>query len=141
MQTTVHCVLCMYIPVHYTIFIQQKGSNYLSYYVLVYSTLMAYLYTTKNNFSSNKAKMWPNIHRSNRFPFFFSFIKHVRLQVQYLFMYEPDWGFWKCLVLFWVSGVTGNIVSASANPCSITVGSSGGLFGLMGGIIPYCFGK
>lgn len=55
-------------------------------------------------------------------------------------MFEPDWGFWKCLLLFVVSGITGNLVSGAANPCSITVGSSGGLFGLMGAMIPYCLG-
>lgn len=35
----------------------------------------------------------------------------------------------------------GNLLSAVCDPCSTTVGSSGALFGLMGGMIPYCIGK
>lgn len=32
---------------------------------------------------------------------------NILSQVQYFFMFEPDWGFWKCLIIFWVSGITG----------------------------------
>lgn len=30
-------------------------------------------------------------------------------QFQYLFMYEPDWGFWRTFILFWISGITGTL--------------------------------
>lgn len=63
---------------------------------------------------------------------------NVISQLQYLFMFEPDWGLLRVLVIYFVSGVTGNLVSAICNPCTTTVGSSGALFGLMGAMIPYC---
>eukprot|EP01057_Protomagalhaensia_wolfi_P005711 Protomagalhaensia_wolfi_Nauph_80__5710@NODE_680_length_2130_cov_39_365854_g507_i0_p1_GENE_NODE_680_length_2130_cov_39_365854_g507_i0NODE_680_length_2130_cov_39_365854_g507_i0_p1_ORF_typecomplete_len507_score73_22Rhomboid/PF01694_22/2_6e28Tmemb_9/PF05434_11/0_052Tmemb_9/PF05434_11/2_1e03_NODE_680_length_2130_cov_39_365854_g507_i04541974 len=59
-------------------------------------------------------------------------------QIQYFLMVEPDWGFIRTLLLFWVSGITGNLISCICDPCKTTVGSSGGLFGLMGGLVPYC---
>lgn len=63
---------------------------------------------------------------------------NVLCQMQFFFMLEPDWGFWRAFLSFFVSGIVGNLVSAVADPCTTTVGSSGGLFGLMGALIPYC---
>ncbi|KAH0485929.1 MAG: uncharacterized protein KVP18_003656 [Porospora cf. gigantea A] len=59
-------------------------------------------------------------------------------QLQYLYIFEPDWGFWRTFSTYAVSGVTGNLVSAIADPCSVTVGSSGALFGLMAAMVAYC---
>lgn len=63
---------------------------------------------------------------------------NVLCQLQFFYMLEPDWGAWRTLVTFFVAGLTGNVMSVILDPCKTTVGSSGGLFGLMGGIIPYC---
>jgi len=63
---------------------------------------------------------------------------NVLCQVQYMYMLEPDWGFWRTVLTFWVAAMTGNFVTSVVNPCKTTVGSSGGLFGLMGGICAYC---
>eukprot|EP01054_Gregarina_sp_Poly1_P011246 Gregarina_sp_Poly_1__11245@NODE_929_length_5674_cov_208_795256_g660_i0_p1_GENE_NODE_929_length_5674_cov_208_795256_g660_i0NODE_929_length_5674_cov_208_795256_g660_i0_p1_ORF_typecomplete_len520_score34_15Rhomboid/PF01694_22/1_2e04Rhomboid/PF01694_22/7_9e29PIGP/PF08510_12/2_5e03PIGP/PF08510_12/0_044DUF1751/PF08551_10/0_037DUF1751/PF08551_10/4_1e03DUF1751/PF08551_10/1_1e04Tmemb_9/PF05434_11/1_8e04Tmemb_9/PF05434_11/0_38_NODE_929_length_5674_cov_208_795256_g660_i027484307 len=62
---------------------------------------------------------------------------NVLSQIQYFYMLEPDWGSLRTILLFWVSGITGNLLSCLCDPCKTTVGSSGGLFGLMGGIVPY----
>ncbi|KAL8269837.1 hypothetical protein Esti_006251 [Eimeria stiedai] len=59
-------------------------------------------------------------------------------QIQSLWMLEPDWGFWRTALLFFVGGVSGNLLSAVADPCNITVGSSGAMYSLMGALIPYC---
>lgn len=59
-------------------------------------------------------------------------------QIQSLWMLEPDWGFWRTALLFFVGGVSGNLLSAVADPCNITVGSSGAMYALMGALIPYC---
>lgn len=37
--------------------------------------------------------------------------------------------------------ILGNLLSATLDPCRVAVGSSGGLFGLMGGMVPYAIGK
>lgn len=78
---------------------------------------------------------------------------NIACQLQYFYMLEPDWGTMRTFLLFFVSGITGeralileaqvflcpgNLMSAISDPCKTTVGSSGGLFGLMGGIVPYC---
>eukprot|EP01069_Polyplicarium_translucidae_P008273 Polyplicarium_translucidae@DN3208_c1_g1_i5.p1 len=62
---------------------------------------------------------------------------NLLVQLQFLYMMEPDWGFWRASIVFFFSGVTGNLVSAIADPCSTTVGSSGALFGLMCAVVPY----
>jgi len=59
-------------------------------------------------------------------------------QTQYLHMYEPDWGFWRVVTIFWGAATVGNLCSSILDPCRITVGSSGALFGLMGACVPYC---
>nr|AEN69415.1 rhomboid-like protease 4 [Eimeria tenella] len=59
-------------------------------------------------------------------------------QIQSLWMLEPDWGFWRTALLFFVGGISGNLLSAVADPCNITVGSSGAMYSLMGALIPYC---
>lgn len=63
---------------------------------------------------------------------------NVLSQLQNLYMFEPDWGFWRCLFIYCVSGICGNLTSLVFNPCSTTVGSSGCLFGLMGAMVTYC---
>lgn len=65
-------------------------------------------------------------------------ILNVLSQLQYLFMFEPDWGMLRVMIIYFISGVTGNLISAICNPCTTTVGSSGALFGLMGAMITYC---
>eukprot|EP01053_Blabericola_migrator_P001225 Blabericola_migrator_1__1224@NODE_1313_length_4837_cov_257_204193_g883_i0_p1_GENE_NODE_1313_length_4837_cov_257_204193_g883_i0NODE_1313_length_4837_cov_257_204193_g883_i0_p1_ORF_typecomplete_len518_score47_44Rhomboid/PF01694_22/1_2e04Rhomboid/PF01694_22/1e27_NODE_1313_length_4837_cov_257_204193_g883_i029984551 len=63
---------------------------------------------------------------------------NVLSQIQYFYMLEPDWGSIRTILVFYLSGVTGNLLSVICDPCKTTVGSSGGLFGLMGGVVPYC---
>eukprot|EP01068_Selenidium_serpulae_P013554 Selendium_serpulae@DN5975_c0_g1_i7.p1 len=69
---------------------------------------------------------------------FLHILFNVACQLQFFFMLEPDWGFWRTFFLFFVAGVTGNVLSSVCDPCSVTVGSSGGLYGLMGAMVPYC---
>jgi len=64
-------------------------------------------------------------------------IFNLLCQTQYLHMYEPDWGFWRVIMIFWGSATVGNLCSSVLDPCRITVGSSGALFGLMGACVPY----
>ncbi|AFZ79520.1 hypothetical protein BEWA_023690 [Theileria equi strain WA] len=63
---------------------------------------------------------------------------NVCSQVQILWIVEPDWGFWRTFILFFISGIGGNLMSAVLDPCGVTVGSSGALYGLYGALIPYC---
>ena len=65
-------------------------------------------------------------------------ILNIACQLQYLFMFEPDWGMTRVMLIYVISGITGNLISAVCNPCTTTVGSSGALFGLMGAMITYC---
>ncbi|PHJ21296.1 rhomboid protease rom5 [Cystoisospora suis] len=58
-------------------------------------------------------------------------------QVQILWIIEPVWGFLRTLLLWFVSGVSGNLMSAVLDPCTITVGSSGALYGLIGALLPF----
>ncbi|KAL8436316.1 hypothetical protein ACSSS7_001867 [Eimeria intestinalis] len=69
---------------------------------------------------------------------FLHILINLLCQIQSLWMLEPDWGFWRTALLFFVGGVSGNLLSAVADPCSITVGSSGAMYSLMGALIPYC---
>ncbi|EZG44368.1 S54 family peptidase [Gregarina niphandrodes] len=63
---------------------------------------------------------------------------NILCQLQYFYMLEPDWGVCRTLLIFWFAGISGNLLSMIMDPCKTTVGSSGGLFGLMGGVVPYC---
>ncbi|PFH34469.1 rhomboid protease ROM4 [Besnoitia besnoiti] len=63
---------------------------------------------------------------------------NLSCQIQILWIIEPDWGFWRTALLFFIGGVSGNLLSAVADPCSITVGSSGSMYALLGALIPYC---
>ncbi|PHJ21744.1 rhomboid protease rom4 [Cystoisospora suis] len=63
---------------------------------------------------------------------------NLSCQIQILWIIEPDWGFWRTALLFFVGGISGNLLSAVADPCSITVGSSGAMYALLGALIPYC---
>lgn len=69
---------------------------------------------------------------------FMHIIFNIICQIQILWMIEPDWGFLRTLLLFFITGVTGNLLSAVCDPCSVTVGSSGALYGLIGALFTYC---
>eukprot|EP00375_Theileria_parva_P002455 XP_765133.1 hypothetical protein [Theileria parva strain Muguga] len=58
-------------------------------------------------------------------------------QIQILWIIEPDWGFVRTFLLYFISALGSSITSASLDPCYITVGSSGALYGLYGGLLPY----
>ncbi|SCN60885.1 rhomboid protease ROM4, putative [Plasmodium chabaudi chabaudi] len=64
-------------------------------------------------------------------------IFNVICQIQILWMIEPDWGFIRTLFLFFISGITGNLLSAVCDPCGVTIGSSGSLYGLIGALFAY----
>ncbi|CDU18770.1 uncharacterized protein PY17X_1107600 [Plasmodium yoelii] len=64
-------------------------------------------------------------------------IFNVICQIQILWMIEPDWGFLRTLFLFFISGITGNLLSAVCDPCGVTIGSSGSLYGLIGALFAY----
>ncbi|KAL5367947.1 transmembrane domain-containing protein [Cryptosporidium parvum] len=64
---------------------------------------------------------------------------NVISQAQLGYMIEPDWGILRFFLLFFLSGVGGNLAVAVISPCSLTVGSSGGLFGITAASIPYTF--
>ncbi|ANQ08577.1 Rhomboid-like protein [Plasmodium coatneyi] len=68
---------------------------------------------------------------------FMHIIFNVICQIQILWMIEPDWGFLRTLLLFFISGVTGNLLSAVCDPCGVTIGSSGSLYGLIGALFTY----
>ncbi|CRG97845.1 rhomboid protease ROM4, putative [Plasmodium gallinaceum] len=69
---------------------------------------------------------------------FMHILFNVICQIQILWMIEPDWGFLRTLILFFVSGVTGNLLSSVCDPCGVTIGSSGSLYGLIGALFTYC---
>ncbi|XP_026190703.1 rhomboid-like protease 5 [Cyclospora cayetanensis] len=62
---------------------------------------------------------------------------NILCQASVLCILEPVWGFWRCLVTWIVSAMSGNLLSAVFDPCSVTVGSSGALYGLLGGLVPF----
>ncbi|KAI4839750.1 rhomboid protease ROM4 [Plasmodium brasilianum] len=64
-------------------------------------------------------------------------IFNVICQIQILWMIEPDWGFIRTMLLFFISGITGNLLSAVCDPCGVTIGSSGSLYGLIGALFTY----
>ncbi|SCO67828.1 rhomboid protease ROM4, putative [Plasmodium vivax] len=68
---------------------------------------------------------------------FMHIIFNVICQIQILWMIEPDWGFLRTMMLFFTSGVTGNLLSAVCDPCGVTIGSSGALYGLIGALFTY----
>ncbi|GAB66997.1 rhomboid protease [Plasmodium cynomolgi strain B] len=68
---------------------------------------------------------------------FMHIIFNVICQIQILWIIEPDWGFIRTLILFFTSGVTGNLLSAVCDPCGVTIGSSGALYGLIGALFTY----
>ena len=54
---------------------------------------------------------------------FFALVSHLEL----------NYGFWRLTLVWILSGVGGNLVSAAAeDPCSLVVGASGAIFGFMG---------
>ncbi|KAL8269445.1 hypothetical protein Esti_006635 [Eimeria stiedai] len=68
-------------------------------------------------------------------------IVNILCQTAVLFILEPVWGFWRCLLTWFVGAMSGNLLSAVLDPCTITVGSSGALYGLLGGLVPFCLGE
>nr|PIL97796.1 rhomboid protease ROM5 [Toxoplasma gondii COUG] len=62
---------------------------------------------------------------------------NVSCQAQTLWILEPAWGFLRTLSLWIVGGVSGSLLSAVANPCTVTVGSSGAFYGLLGALVPF----
>ncbi|KAL8427287.1 hypothetical protein ACSSS7_007799 [Eimeria intestinalis] len=65
-------------------------------------------------------------------------IVNLLCQTAVLFILEPVWGFWRCLFTWFVGAMSGNLLSAVFDPCTVTVGSSGALYGLLGGLVPFC---
>ncbi|KAL8431903.1 hypothetical protein Efla_002740 [Eimeria flavescens] len=65
-------------------------------------------------------------------------IVNLLCQTAVLFILEPVWGFWRCLLTWIVSLMSGNLLSAVFDPCTVTVGSSGALYGLLGALVPFC---
>ncbi|SPJ08915.1 rhomboid protease ROM4 [Plasmodium sp. DRC-Itaito] len=68
---------------------------------------------------------------------FMHILFNVICQIQILWMIEPDWGSIRTALLFFVSGITGNLLSAVCDPCGVTIGSSGSLYGLIGALFTY----
>ncbi|KOB85089.1 hypothetical protein PFDG_00450 [Plasmodium falciparum Dd2] len=68
---------------------------------------------------------------------FMHILFNVICQIQILWMIEPDWGSIRTGLLFFISGVTGNLLSAVCDPCGVTIGSSGSLYGLIGALFAY----
>lgn len=63
---------------------------------------------------------------------------NISCQIQMFWIIEPDWGFLRTTLLFFIGGITGSLLSAVADPCNITVGSSGAMYALLAALIPYC---
>ncbi|XP_952152.1 uncharacterized protein TA13875 [Theileria annulata] len=59
-------------------------------------------------------------------------------QTQILWIIEPDWGFFRSLSTFILSGFMGNLFAGVFEPSFTVVGSSGCMFGLIAALIPYC---
>ncbi|KAL7066566.1 rhomboid family protein [Cryptosporidium serpentis] len=64
---------------------------------------------------------------------------NVLSQAQLGYMMEPDWGMTRFFFLFFLSAIGGNLTVSVISPCSLTVGSSGGLFGITAAGLIYTF--
>ncbi|OII76846.1 rhomboid family protein [Cryptosporidium andersoni] len=64
---------------------------------------------------------------------------NVLSQAQLGYMMEPDWGITRFFFLFFLSAIGGNLTVSVISPCSLTVGSSGGLFGITAAGLVYTF--
>ncbi|EEA05737.1 rhomboid family protein [Cryptosporidium muris RN66] len=64
---------------------------------------------------------------------------NVLSQAQLGYMMEPDWGMTRFFFLFFLSAIGGNLTVSVISPCSLTVGSSGGLFGITAAGLVYTF--
>jgi membrane associated rhomboid family serine protease len=53
------------------------------------------------------------------------------------FRMEEIWGIPRIMTIYFAAGIGGNLLSALASPRSISVGASGALFGLLGGMIAF----
>eukprot|EP01056_Protomagalhaensia_sp_Gyna25_P005469 Protomagalhaensia_sp_Gyna_25__5468@NODE_721_length_2768_cov_297_113595_g561_i0_p1_GENE_NODE_721_length_2768_cov_297_113595_g561_i0NODE_721_length_2768_cov_297_113595_g561_i0_p1_ORF_typecomplete_len535_score47_70Rhomboid/PF01694_22/1e04Rhomboid/PF01694_22/2_4e26Rhomboid/PF01694_22/3_9e03DUF1751/PF08551_10/0_003DUF1751/PF08551_10/2_5e03_NODE_721_length_2768_cov_297_113595_g561_i010762680 len=50
---------------------------------------------------------------------------------------EPDWGFFRTCIVFLIAAFTGNLLSVTLDPINVSIGTSGGIFGLLSGTIVY----
>lgn len=74
----------------------------------------------------------------------FHILMNFGLWYQLGVMVEPDWGFFRTGLVFMISALSGTLMSATLSPSTpllekegISVGASGGIFGIMGGCVPY----
>lgn len=68
---------------------------------------------------------------------FIHIILNAVLWLQIGVVIEPDWGFWRTTLVWSIAAITGSLLSASLDPYSVSVGASGGIFGIMAAFIPY----
>ncbi|KAK1939800.1 rhomboid 4 [Babesia divergens] len=92
--------------------------------------------------NSNKIRLYGETFRLWTAIFLHAGVQHILLNmfvnVQLLYVIEPDWGFCRTLVVYLLSGYIGNLTHGSMAPCINAVGASGSVFGLCGALIPYC---
>lgn len=92
--------------------------------------------------NSNKVRLYGETFRLWTAIFLHAGVQHLLLNlfvnVQLLYVIEPDWGFCRTLVVYLLSGYMGNLAHGGMAPCLNAVGASGAVFGLCGALIPYC---
>lgn len=135
------------------------GQHNLYYLSTIFQEDPAYYWFSDSAGNWNKAEQWQeiliiggalhaNIMRATNdyYRMFWSMWMHaswkhvifnVFVQLTYFHMMEPDWGFWRLAFVYWISGIVGNLTSLCFSPCTSTVGSSGCLYGLLGGSLAY----
>ena len=66
-------------------------------------------------------------------------IFHILFNMYALYVIGPQvegfYGKWKYLIIYFISGICGSIMSMSFNPNTISVGASGAIFGLFGSLL------
>ncbi|ORM41739.1 Rhomboid-like protease 4 [Babesia sp. Xinjiang] len=60
------------------------------------------------------------------------------LNLQLLYIVEPDWGLLRTVAVYMLGGYGANLVHSSMSPCYPSWGASGSLFAMFGALIPYC---
>lgn len=100
------------------------------------------VYALLGGLSTNHIRNYGEIYRLFWAMFLHGGLMHILFnvlcQVQILWMIEPDWGTLRTLLLFLISGISGNLLSSVCDPCGVTIGSSGALYGLIGALLTYC---